>query len=60
MQNGMVLLAVSSYLQEVVLGAALVIAVTYDTPVAACPTEDPAFGRAACACLKGRAGRFPG
>jgi ribose transport system permease protein len=31
MQNGMVLMDVSSYVQEVVLGAVLVIAVTYDT-----------------------------
>lgn len=31
MQNGMVLLNVSSYLQDVVLGAVLVIAVVYDT-----------------------------
>lgn len=31
MQNGMVLLNVSSYLQEIILGIVLVIAVTYDT-----------------------------
>jgi ABC-type xylose transport system permease subunit len=31
MQNGMVLLNVSSYLQDAILGGALVIAVTYDT-----------------------------
>ena len=31
MQNGMVLMNVSSYVQEIVLGAVLVIAVTYDT-----------------------------
>jgi ABC-type xylose transport system permease subunit len=31
MQNGMVLLNVSSYLQDVILGMVLVIAVTYDT-----------------------------
>jgi ribose transport system permease protein len=31
MQNGMVLMNVSSYLQDLVLGVVLVIAVTYDT-----------------------------
>jgi ABC-type xylose transport system permease subunit len=31
MQNGMVLLNVSSYLQDVVLGTVLVVAVVYDT-----------------------------
>ncbi len=31
MQNGMVLLNVSSYLQEIVLGTVLVVAVVYDT-----------------------------
>jgi ABC-type xylose transport system permease subunit len=31
MQNGMVLLNTSSYLQQVILGIVLVVAVTYDT-----------------------------
>jgi ribose transport system permease protein len=31
MQNGMVLLNISSYLQDVILGAVLVVAVVYDT-----------------------------